>query len=352
MYNKENLIKKALASLSDPKERERIIDIWRKRRRGSTDQTPSSSFNIINKINNENPGQDTVLASKNLNLKCTIKNSPADKNLLIQDSLNKNTVKSKDQVRNWERTLRNNKNRLLSRQLTEIGNTKPDQVSISAKNLAKKSRPFKNLSQNSLSSAKKPGQFSTVQRNDQAKNLETKNKTLKIEINKNTPYPVLALSPTKSGQVSTFDNNTKTLEDYAGKINNDTYLSLRLNIDYLSADISALNTMDSDYINNLLSPIKNSIKQLESANIEQKLQALEKINCCLTNIPLNIYNLGSRFKLMEETQVVIVNKKPNEELINLKSFLEDISMDSLIDYSKSNLIKQSLIKLLLFQDSL
>lgn len=52
--------------------------------------------------------------------------------------------------------------------------------------------------------------------------------------------------------------------------------------------------------------------------------------------------------MLEETQVT--NEKPNEELKNSKFFLKDLSMDPLLDFSKINLIKQSLKQFLLSQD--
>lgn len=120
-----------------------------------------------------------------------------------------------------------------------------------------------------------------------------------------------------------------------------------LNIDYLSADISALYTIDSDSMNNLLNSIKESVNQLKSANIQQKLNTIEKINFFLTKLSENIYNSGLRYKLKEAE---LTNEKPHEELKNSKFFLKDLSMDPLLDFFKINLIKQSLKQFLLSQD--
>lgn len=307
---KEAILKKSLASFQySPEKIKNMLDI-----RNRTKNITADQARIIIKIENwtksrwGKPGQGTALAPKNPDINSPTKNSLTYKRSLVQDH-NNNNVKSKNQMINCEHSLNNNKNRLLPLrlQLSDIGNTKFDQISILAKNPTKNSSIYKTLSGQSRHSP-----------------------------------------PKKSDQVPSFHNNAKNPESYTGKINSDTYLSLLLNIDYLSADISALYTTDSDSMNNLLNPIKESIKQLESANIRQKLKELEKINSYLTNLPVNIYNLGLKDKLLEETQVT--NEKPNEELKNSKFFLKDLSMDPLLDFSKINQIKQSLKQFLLSQD--
>ncbi|MFZ0219960.1 MAG: hypothetical protein WAL30_07120 [Candidatus Aquirickettsiella sp.] len=192
--------------------------------------------------------------------------------------------------------------------------------------------------------SKKPVQASTTRSN--TKNPVVENPAQKLQANEVSSVQGPALPPRNPGQTATTHSNTKNPENSTDTINKDTYLSLQLNMDYLSADISALYTINSDSMNDLLNPIKKSIKQLESATFEQKIKALATLNSCLTNLPVNISNLGLRDKVFLE-EITDANENKIEALKNKSSLL----INRPIDFSKISLIQPSLKRLLSAQNS-
>lgn len=135
---KEEILKKSLASFQySPEKTKNILD-WNRAKNIIANADQAGNIKSSAK-----PGQGTALAPKNPNINSPKKNSLTYKSSLVQD-LNNNNFKSKNQEKNCGHSLNNNKNRLLPLrlQLSDIGNTKSDQVSISAKNPTKNSSTY------------------------------------------------------------------------------------------------------------------------------------------------------------------------------------------------------------------